>query len=262
MNSPFPWPGGKRNLKKTLLTLLPEHELYVEVFCGSAKLFFAKQPAPREVINDLNGDVANFFRVVKHRAAELAEMFDREMVHPERFRELRHSDDAACELARAFRFAYLVWYSYGAKGQHFGSSNAKNCLASPAGPRPSLDALRDLLTATSLRLRQTLIEQRDFADILVRYDSPKTFFYLDPPYVHFGGVGHYGPMAVERREQLFGLLATRQANWLMSFDDCAEVRDLARRHRFHVRKVSVAYTLANVAGARHARGEVLITKAA
>ena len=68
----FSWPGGKHRLLKHLCSRIPAHSLYVEVFAGSAKLLFAKEPSKAEVINDLNGDIANFFRVTKHRPAELA----------------------------------------------------------------------------------------------------------------------------------------------------------------------------------------------
>jgi DNA adenine methylase len=259
MNSPFPWPGGKRNLKKTLLELIPPHEIYVEVFCGSAKLFFAKEPSPCEIVNDLSGDIANFFRVAKHRAAELAELFDQEVVHAERFRESRAAAPADCELQRAMRFAYLVWYSYGAKSQHFASSSAKDRLANRGRMRRPLDEVREILELTSTRLQKVLVEQRDFADILKRYDSKKTWFYLDPPYVHFGSNGTYPPLMAERREQLFGLLASLDARWLMSFDDCVEVRALSKRHGFRVKAVGVTYSLGNAEGSRTRRGEVLIT---
>lgn len=75
-------------------------------------------------------DLAKFFRAVKHRQAELAELFDHEVVHAEHFRELRDSENPSCELQRALRFAYLVWYIYGAKGTHFAGSSAKGCLRS------------------------------------------------------------------------------------------------------------------------------------
>jgi DNA adenine methylase len=260
VNSPFPWPGGKRNLKNQLLELIPKHDLYVEVFCGSAKLLFAKDPSACEVINDRNGDVANFFRVVKHRAAELAEMFDHEIVHAGRFRELRGSGAPADELQRALRFAYLVWYSYGAKSMHFASSSAKDKLGAKHGMRRPLDSVRAILEATAARLRRVLIEQRDFSEILARYDSKKTWFYLDPPYVHFGNISQYEPLAAERREQLFDQLAALQAKWLMSFDDCSEVRRLAKRHSFEVCKVGVSYSLGNAEGSRTRRGEVLISR--
>ena len=151
MNSPFPWPGGKRALKKTLLDLVPEHEIYAEVFAGSAKLLFAKDPCGLEVLNDLNGDLINFFRVAKHRPAELAELLEIECIHAGRFRELRTQAQPVTEIERALRFAYLVWYSFGAKGEHFASSSAR----SPKAKRP-LDRVRELLRATADRLAKVL----------------------------------------------------------------------------------------------------------
>ena len=253
--SPFAWPGGKRALTKTLLHRLPIHKVYVEVFAGSAKLLFAKPPSACEVMNDLNGEVTNFFRVAKHRTAELAECFDREIVHAGRFRELHDASTAVDEIERALRFAYLVWYSYGAKGEHFAGGSLTQ-------PTKSLNRVRALLGGTAERLRSVLIEQRDFADVLRRYDSPETFFYLDPPYVHFGSLSRYEAMTVERREELFALLAAIEGKFLMSFDDCPEVRELCIRYGFQVESVEVAYSLAHTAGSRSKRSEVLICPSA
>jgi DNA adenine methylase len=257
--SPFAWPGGKRALKNTLLGLMPEHRIYVEVFAGSAKLLFAKPPSQREVMNDLNGDVTNFFRVAKHRPSELAEAFEHEVVHAGRFRDLRSEVIAggdADELQRAMRFAYLAWYSYGAKGEHFASSSAKGMEANKL--RRPLDRVASLVRQTADRLRNVLIEQRDFAEILARYDSSATWFYLDPPYVHFQANGRYDALSEERRMELFALLAKIEGGFLMSFDDCEEVRTLAKRHRFYLAPVKVSYTLASSATARGKFAEVLI----
>ena len=252
MNSPFGWPGGKRALKKTLLTLIPAHDLYCEVFAGSAKLLFAKDPAPFEVMNDLNGEVINFFRVAKHRPAELAERFDQECIHAGRFKELRSQPGRDCELDRALRFAYLVWFSYGGKGEHFGSSSAKN-----ANVKRPLGRVRELLHATAERLQRVMIEQRDFAWMLDRYDSAETFFYLDPPYVHFQPNARYTALSADRREELFDTLAKLQGKFLLSFDDCAEVREAAKSRRMVTRKVGVQYTLANERSGKKA-SELLI----
>lgn len=263
MNSPFAWPGGKRNLKKTLLSLIPEHEIYVEVFAGSAKLLFAKPLSRCEVMNDINGDVTNFFRVVKHRPAALAELFDHEIVHAERFRDLRRQPMPEDELHRALRFAYLVWYSYGAKGEHFASSSAKGKLDNKSAKmKRSLDRVRELLDATATRLRNVLIEQRSFDEILLRYDSDATWFYLDPPYVHFQANGRYTALEQEQREHLFELLGNLKGNFLLSFDDCDEVRALSRKHRFHIRRVEVGYTLASSTANRRNAGELLISNKA
>ena len=200
MNALFGWPGGKRNLTKTLLERIPEHGLYVEVFAGSAKLLFAKEPSKAEVINDLNGDVINFYRVVKHRAAELAELLEHECVHPARFRELA-GPAGEDELQRALRFVYRTWYSYGSMGKHFAAAHLVHLLRGQR--RRPVDLVRELLLRGQQRLAGVRLEQRDCLEMLRRFDTPDTFFYLDPPYVAFGDNGLYEPLSAEVREALF-----------------------------------------------------------
>ncbi|EOW3614417.1 DNA adenine methylase, partial [Escherichia coli] len=73
---PFlPWPGGKRRLAKHILPLFPEHTMYVEPFCGGAALFFMKKPSRAEIINDINSDIVNLYRVVKHHQEEFFRQF-------------------------------------------------------------------------------------------------------------------------------------------------------------------------------------------
>lgn len=62
----IPWIGGKRRLAKHILPLFPEHGCYVEPFCGAAALYFLKERAKVEVLNDRNGELVNLYRVVKH----------------------------------------------------------------------------------------------------------------------------------------------------------------------------------------------------
>ncbi len=102
-----------------------------------------------------------------------------------------------------------------------------------------------------------LVEQRDFAEILTRYDSESTFFYLDPPYVEFQANGRYLPLTAERRAEMFAQLAKIKGRFLMSFDDCAEIRALARQHGFQARAVDVTYTISGAAP-RKASPELLI----
>ena len=257
MNSPFAWPGGKRNLLSTLRTHIPEHTVYVEVFSGSAKLLFAKDPSTSEVLNDLNGELINFFRVVKHRAAELAEMLEQEIIHPDRFHELQ-DDASSSEMERALRFAYLTWYSYGAKGEHFAAASAKE-VARGASTRRPLDQIRQLLEQTSERLRRVRIEHRDFADLIRRFDTPETFFYLDPPYVHFQPIARYDALSSARREELFQLLSEIKGKFLMSFDDCVEVRDLATKYGFAVEEVETRYGLGNTVDSRGKITELFVS---
>ncbi len=85
----IPWIGGKRRLAKHLLPLFPDHKCYVELFCGACALFFARPPADVEVINDINGDVVNLYRVIRHHASDSGQNDD----HPQR--PHRHSS-AVC----------------------------------------------------------------------------------------------------------------------------------------------------------------------
>jgi DNA adenine methylase len=241
MEAPFGWPGGKRNLKKILLELMPQHKAYVEVFAGSAKLLFAKQPSPWEIINDINDDLVNFFRVAKHRPCALAERLEHDLIAAGRFKELRESraDD---EIDRALRFLHLVWFSFGCKGEHFASTTIQQLNKAKAPVRKSFNIVRTILADTADRLRNVLVENRDFADCIRRYDSPATFFYLDPPYTSFQPNARYKPLG-ERNREPFKVLNGIKGKFLLSFDDAPEIRKLARHFRFKSKQVRVTYTL-------------------
>ena len=70
-----PWVGGKRRLAKRILPIFPAHECYVEPFAGGAALFFLKEPSDVEVLNDINGELINLYRVVKHHLEEFVRQF-------------------------------------------------------------------------------------------------------------------------------------------------------------------------------------------
>lgn len=71
----FPWIGSKRRLADAIIPLLPAHECYCEPFAGSAAVFFRKPPSALEILNDVCGDIVNFFRVIQRHAPEFLRMF-------------------------------------------------------------------------------------------------------------------------------------------------------------------------------------------
>lgn len=72
----IPWLGGKRRLAGKLLPLFPPHECYVEVFCGGGALYFLRAtPAHVEVLNDINGELVNLYRVVQNHLDEFVRQF-------------------------------------------------------------------------------------------------------------------------------------------------------------------------------------------
>lgn len=71
----IPWIGGKRRLADKLIPNFPPHSCYVEVFAGGAALYFMRQPAEVEVINDINGELVNLYRVVKNHMEEFVRQY-------------------------------------------------------------------------------------------------------------------------------------------------------------------------------------------
>lgn len=245
MKSPLCWPGGKRNLVKTILPLFPEHKIYAEPFCGSAKLLFAKEPSRFEVISDANGELINFYLVLKYRPSDLAEKMHRAIAHPHWFKAMRAraADPSSDEVDRAFQFAYLNSLSFGGQGETFGYA-----LKEPR-PKKNLRLMAAELDKLADRLSRVLIEKADFGDVIAKYDSPGTFFYCDPPYVNFAKNGRYDALDFRRLDELFDLLRSIKGKFLMSEEeDHPEVAKRVRSGKWVTpvtsRIVETTYTMA------------------
>lgn len=173
-----PWIGGKRRTAKHILPLFPAHECYVEPFCGAAALYFLKTPGKIEVINDINGELVNLYRVVKHHPEEFVRQFKWALVSRQIYKWLQITpEETLTDIQRAARFYYLQKQAFGGKvAEHsFGTSTT-----SP--PRFNLLRIEEELSAAHLRLSRTVIEHMDWQQCIERYDRPHTLFYCDPPY--------------------------------------------------------------------------------
>ena len=71
MIGPLPYIGGKRAIANKIIAVFPKHTTYVEPFAGGAQVFFHKEPSKVEVLNDLDGEMVNFFRVCQQHYEEL-----------------------------------------------------------------------------------------------------------------------------------------------------------------------------------------------
>jgi DNA adenine methylase len=182
----IPWPGGKRRLASKLLPLFPNHETYVEAFAGGGALLFARdEPAKTEVLNDLNGDLVNLYRVVQHHLDEFVRQFRWALSSRQLFRWAQlQVPSTLTDIQRAARFFYLQKLAFGSKvaGQTFG--------VDPRGSaRLNLLRLEEELSAAHLRLSRVVVEALPWQDCLRRYDRPGTLFFLDPPYWQTEGYG-------------------------------------------------------------------------
>ena len=178
MASPIiPWLGGKRRLADIIIPRFPAHTCYVEVFAGGAALYFLRQPADVEVINDVNGDVINLYRVVKNHLEEFVRQFKWALSSREVFKWLQDTpSQTLTDIQRAARFFYLQHQAFGGRvqGQSWGTATT--------APAVNLLRIEEQLSAAHLRLASAYIEHLDWKDCIKRYDRPHSFFYMDPPY--------------------------------------------------------------------------------
>jgi DNA adenine methylase len=222
MTSPiFPWMGGKRRMAKHILPEFPDHECYVEPFCGGAALFFMKEPSRVEVINDFDGEVVNLYRVVAHHLEELVRHFKWSLVSRQMFDWANQQvPRTLTDIQRAARFFYLQQQCFGAKptGRTFGT-------ATTAPPKLNLLRIEEKLSEAHLRLARTTIEHLDWKECVRRYDREHTLFYLDPPYWQTAGYAP-GTFDFEQYQAMADLAGSIKGRMVISINDHPQIREV------------------------------------
>jgi DNA adenine methylase len=185
---PFGWYGGKFSHLDWLLPLLPSCHHYCEPFAGSAAVLLNRQPSPVETYNDLDGEVVNFFRVLRVQKDALVEAIGLTPFSREEFALACTLDPNLTPLEKARRFYVRARQVRTGLAQKASVGRWANCKqTSRAGMSGVvsrwLGAVEDL-PAIAERLLRVQIENRPAIDVIRLYDSPDTLFYCDPPYVH------------------------------------------------------------------------------
>src|SRR6266481_1082798 len=178
MTGPLPYIGGKNRLAKQIISLLPDHITYVEPFAGGAQVLFHKPPSNVEVLNDLDFDIVNFFRVCQWHYEELVRYL-RFCLASRKLHELHVKSNPVTltDIQRAGRFFYLQKNSFGGlilkQKFHYG-------VTQPSNYNPA--RISEIIEHTHQRLQKVQIESLPYEQVIEKYDRPTTFFYLDPPY--------------------------------------------------------------------------------
>jgi DNA adenine methylase len=214
------------------------HETYVEPFVGMGGVFLRRTCAPKcEVINDISGDVATFFRILQRHYQPFMDMLRWRLTGRAEFERLLATDPATLtDLERAARFLYLQRTAYGGKvaGRSFWVPIDRPGLFHVARLATVLDELHD-------RLSGVIIERLPYAELIARYDSPGTLFYLDPPY--WGCEDYYGAGVFGRDD--FSALATQLAGiagrFILSVNDVPDTRQIFAG--FEIEGVELTYTI-------------------
>lgn len=227
LNSPIRWVGGKSRFRKHIIPLIPEHTCYVEPFAGGAWVLFGKSPSQVEVLNDIDQELINFFRVLKQKPEELIASFEWELVSRAEFTRLANSDPTTLQdVERAHRFYYLIMAGWGGELDYprFQTSISDG----GHGNRliGALKHLRQRLEPVYHRLRTVIIENLSWEDCLDRYDAPRTVMYIDPPYPQNGCNYKHNMQDWEDHRHLANRLAQAKCKWILSSYDIPEMHTL------------------------------------
>jgi len=249
MTSPIiPWIGGKRRLADRIFPFFPAHSCYVEPFAGGAALYFLRRPAEVEVLNDINGDLTNLYRVVQHHLEEFVRQFKWALSSRQVFEWLKITrPETLTDIQRAARFYYLQHSAFGGlvDGQTFGT-------ATTAPPGLNLLRIEESLSAAHLRLASTYIENLPWDKCIERYDREHTFFYMDPPYWQTEGYGV--DFGFEQYERMAEVMSSLQGKAIISLNDHPDIRKVFGK--FKIYDTELKYTVGGGKGTK--AKEVLI----
>lgn len=226
--------GGKWQLRHWIIQHFPEHQFYAEPFAGAASVLLGKAPAPGgEILNDLNGDLANLFRVLQSRSAG-DELERRLSWTPYAIAEQKLSrEQSDCEIERARRLVVRSFMSIevaGVKGTasgfrmgnvdlsrigQDGKRTFRNCARDWANWKNALPAIRE-------RLESVMIYQRDALEFIQMMNSSDCLLYVDPPYHEevrsrkHGGSRYQVEFSAEEHANLLAILSGTEAMVVLS----------------------------------------------
>lgn len=246
LRAPFGYYGAKQRLALRIVRELPPHNAWAEAFCGSAALTLAKKPAPIEVINDINGDIVNFFRQLRDHSTEMRGLLKLTPYAREEFERARLREGELSNLERARRFFVTAMMAInGCFGEAKGGFSFSNSYA-----RRGMEArvsrwktMPDYLGLVADRLSHVRIEKKDAIKLLSDFTNrPATLVYLDPPYLADRERGYdHDQFSEEYHERLLNAAITAKCMVFLSGYENDLYKDyLTHASGWHKRRIKTA----------------------
>ena len=182
MNTLLSYPGAKWGMAAQIVSLMPKHRSYLEPFFGSGAVLFNKPPSAIETVNDIDGDIVNFFRVLRERPEDLADAISLTPYARDVFDDA-HANLGMDDFDRAYRFAIRCKMAHGFKTyQKTGFkidvyARERSYCVSYWNRLPA-----DLLDAAG-RLKGVQIENQNALDLIRKFNHDNVLIYADPPYL-------------------------------------------------------------------------------
>lgn len=213
----FPYSGSKGRHAEWIISQMANHNRYVEPFCGSAAVFFNKQPTRSEILNDVDESIVHFFKILRNRRDELLEYLELlpfSYAEHERIKndyyDGRFPEDP---VKRAAEFYLLRWSIFGSTATRSGFARSGSTVQTSRAK--SYANSQTNLIAVAKRLMDAVIECKDFEWIIDYYDHPDALFYCDPPYRGTERTYQSGDFDHQR---LLDILSNIEGKFVLSYD--------------------------------------------
>lgn len=233
LRPPMPYYGAKQSIAEQVVAFFPEHGHYVEPFAGSLSVLLAKPPARMETVNDLDGDLMTFWRVLRDREQDLMRVCERTPHSRTEYLACRDGEPDADELETARRVWVMLTQGRGASMRT--RQSGWRYYVDPNGSNTSfpgyLDGYRNRMPPAALRLRDVSLESMPALDLIAKYGaSDDVLLYVDPPYLGSARAGnrykHELKSEAEHRELAEALHSTAAAVVLSGYPSNLYDQDL------------------------------------
>ena len=181
MKTVLKYPGAKNRIADWICSYIPKHDVYVEPYAGSLAVLFNKKRCHIETVNDLDGEIVNFFRVLRDSPDALCRLINITPYSRDEYKSAYEPADDSVERAR--RLCIRCWMGFGCGNLYMNGFKSGQQSNSP-NPAKAWDKLPETLYLAAKRLKGVQIENLPALELISRYDTADVFMYIDPPYLH------------------------------------------------------------------------------
>lgn len=182
MNAILNYPGAKWGMAKQIVSYMPQHRSYLEPFFGSGAVLFNKPRSAIETVNDIDGDITNFFKVLREHTSELCEAIALTPYSREVFDDA-HENRGVTEFDRAYRFAIRSRMGHGFKTYQKTGFKIDVYARERSYCVDCWNKMPSMLSDAALRLKGVQIENRPALDLIKKFNHDNVLIYADPPYL-------------------------------------------------------------------------------
>lgn len=231
---PYASPAGKMRMAKTMIDVIPDHTTYVEPFAGSAAVFFAKEPAQTEVLNDLDPEVSDALKTLSRMSdSDVQRLLNKDWMGSQATYSRLYNTKFNDPLDRLHRFLYLAKTA-------FGSVRGKSNFCSREASRSHKPYFERRLPQAVERIRGCKVLSEDYEKVCRKYDSPNTFFFLDPPYAGYSALDAQSKETGEgafNEKRFFDMLQSLKGKWFLNYGERGELPGMLRNAGYQTRIV-------------------------